>query len=39
MRQHLRAVFDDVEQIRSRSPELFSNSDSAPVRRSVAVWQ
>ena len=39
MRQHLRAVFDDVEQIRSRSPELFSHSDSAPVRRSVAVWQ
>jgi DNA-binding GntR family transcriptional regulator len=39
MRQHLRAVFDDIEQIRSRSPELFTTSDSAPVRRSVAVWE
>ena len=39
MRQHLRAVFDDIEQIRSRSPELFATSDSAPVRRSVAVWE
>ncbi len=39
MRQHLRAVFDDIEQIRSRSPELFASSDSAPVRRSVAIWE
>lgn len=39
MRQHLRAVFDDIEQIRSRSPELFATTDSAPVRRSVAVWE
>jgi hypothetical protein len=39
MRQHLRAVFDDIEQIRSRSPELFASSDTAPVRRSVAVWE
>jgi DNA-binding GntR family transcriptional regulator len=39
MRQHLRAVFDDIEEIRRRSPELFSSSDSVPVRRSVAVWQ
>ncbi len=39
MRQHLRAVFDDIERIQARSPELFANSDSTPVRRSVAVWQ
>jgi DNA-binding GntR family transcriptional regulator len=40
MRAHLRAVFDDVERIRARSPELFSsNSTSAPTRRSIAVWE
>jgi len=39
MRQHLRAVFDDIERIHNRSPELFASSDSTPVRRSVAVWQ
>jgi DNA-binding GntR family transcriptional regulator len=39
MRQHLRAVFDDIERIQARSPELFASSDSTPVRRSVAVWQ
>ncbi|GAA0517243.1 GntR family transcriptional regulator [Saccharopolyspora thermophila] len=40
LRAHLRAVFDDIEQIRERSPELFaSNSGSVPVRRSIAVWQ
>ncbi len=38
LRQHLRAVFDDIERIRTRSPELFATSDSTPVRRSVAVW-
>ena len=39
MREHLRAVFDDIERIQARSPELFATSDSTPVRRSVAVWQ
>ena len=39
LRSHLRAVFDDIEQVRARSPELFaSDADSVPVRRSVAVW-
>jgi DNA-binding GntR family transcriptional regulator len=40
MRAHLRAVFDDVERIRQRSPELFArNADSVPVRRNVVVWE
>jgi DNA-binding GntR family transcriptional regulator len=40
MRAHLRAVFDDVERIRERSPELFASDPvSAPVRRSVVVWE
>jgi DNA-binding GntR family transcriptional regulator len=40
MRAHLRAVFDDVEQIRRRSPELFaSDPGSVPVRRNVVVWE
>ena len=34
-----RAVFEDIEQIRARSPELFSDSQSVPVRRNVVVWQ
>ncbi len=39
LRSHLRAVFDDIEQVRERSPELFaSDAGSVPVRRSVAVW-
>jgi DNA-binding GntR family transcriptional regulator len=40
MRAHLRAVFDDVERIRERTPELFaSNPASMPVRRNVVVWE
>ncbi|TLS40467.1 GntR family transcriptional regulator [Streptomyces montanus] len=40
MRTHLRAVFDDVERIRARSPELFAtNSQTVPVRRNVVVWE
>ena len=40
MRTHLRAVFDDVEKIRQRSPELFAAADgSMPVRRNVVVWE
>lgn len=40
MRKHLRAVFEDVERIRARSPELFSaDPDSVPTRRSVVVWE
>lgn len=40
MRKHLRTVFEDVERIRARSPELFaSNSESVPTRRNVVVWE
>lgn len=40
MRTHLRAVFDDVEAIRERSPELFASASGAvPVRRNVVVWE
>lgn len=40
MRRHLRAVFEDIERIRARSPELFaSNSEAVPVRRNVVVWE
>ncbi|MEV7422092.1 MULTISPECIES: GntR family transcriptional regulator [unclassified Streptomyces] len=40
MRAHLRAVFDDVERIRARSPELFaSDSGTVPVRRNIVVWE
>ncbi|MGW2258932.1 GntR family transcriptional regulator [Streptomyces sp. NPDC001780] len=40
MRTHLRAVFDDVERIRARSPELFAtDSGTVPVRRNVVVWE
>jgi DNA-binding GntR family transcriptional regulator len=40
MRKHLRAVFEDVERIRARSPELFATgSGSVPVRRNVVVWE
>ncbi len=39
MRAHLRRVFDDIQAVRERSPELFaSNAESVPTRRSVAVW-
>ena len=40
LRNHLRKVFTDIEKIRARSPELFSDgTDSRPTRRVVAVWQ
>ncbi|MEW1718304.1 GntR family transcriptional regulator [Streptomyces sp. NPDC093109] len=40
MRTHLRAVFDDVERIRQRSPELFATDTGAvPVRRNIVVWE
>ncbi len=40
MRSHLRAVFEDVERIRHRSPELFATDDgSTPVRRNVVEWR
>ncbi|WP_219413056.1 GntR family transcriptional regulator [Pseudonocardia nigra] len=40
MRKHLRAVFEDIEQVRLRSPELFAaNTGAAPVRRNVVVWE
>ncbi len=39
MREHLRAVFADIERLRRRSPELFSsNTATVPTRRSIAVW-
>jgi len=38
LRAHLRAVFDDIERVRRRSPELFAPSTGRPTRRSVAVW-
>jgi DNA-binding GntR family transcriptional regulator len=38
LRKHLRAVFEDVEQIRQASPELFATNDTRPTRRSVASW-
>ncbi|QZN85376.1 GntR family transcriptional regulator [Cellulomonas sp. C5510] len=39
LRSHLRAVFDDIERVRERSPELFAPSAGRPTRRSVAVWE
>ncbi|MGI5350711.1 GntR family transcriptional regulator [Streptomyces sp. CA-250714] len=40
MRTHLRAVFSDIERIRTHSPHLFATDPtSVPVRRSVAVWE
>ncbi|MBI9113880.1 GntR family transcriptional regulator [Sanguibacter suaedae] len=39
VRDHLRAVFADIESVQRHSPELFaSNTGTAPRRRSVAVW-
>ncbi|MCP2266564.1 GntR family transcriptional regulator [Promicromonospora thailandica] len=38
LRAHLRAVFDDIERTRRRSPELFAADDGpVPARRGVAV--
>jgi GntR family transcriptional regulator, rspAB operon transcriptional repressor len=40
MRDHLRAVFNDIERIRAQAPELFaSDPATVPVRRSVVVWE
>lgn len=39
MRAHLRAVFDDIERLRARSPELFAPSVGQPTRRNIAVWE
>ncbi|HEY0188174.1 MAG TPA: GntR family transcriptional regulator [Cellulomonas sp.] len=39
LRAHLRAVLDDIERVRERSPELFAPSTGRPTRRSVAVWE
>ena len=39
LRHHLRTVFQDVQRIRRRFPELFAaNPGAIPVRRSIAVW-
>ncbi|MBC9728201.1 GntR family transcriptional regulator [Streptomyces sp. TRM68367] len=40
MRDHLRAVFSDIERIRAHSPELFATGPSTvPVRRNVVIWE
>jgi GntR family transcriptional regulator, rspAB operon transcriptional repressor len=41
LREHLRAVFGDIERIRERSPELFVSGESGvrPARRIVTVWR
>ncbi|MEW2017665.1 GntR family transcriptional regulator [Rhodococcus sp. NPDC076796] len=39
MREHLRAVFADVEYIKSKSPHLFSNSNERPTRKVVSSWE
>jgi DNA-binding GntR family transcriptional regulator len=39
MRAHLRAVFDDIERLRERSPELFAPTVGLPTRRNIAVWE
>jgi DNA-binding GntR family transcriptional regulator len=36
LRQHLRMVFEDIEQIRAKHPDLFSTGESRPTRRMVA---
>ncbi|MDZ5076606.1 GntR family transcriptional regulator [Nesterenkonia sp. HG001] len=37
---HLRVVFDDIETIRAKSPELFvGDSTARPVRRPAYVWE
>ncbi|QTE31591.1 GntR family transcriptional regulator [Pengzhenrongella sicca] len=38
LRAHLRTVFDDIERVRARSPELFAINSGIPKRKSVAVW-
>jgi DNA-binding GntR family transcriptional regulator len=40
LREHLRAVFDDVQRIREATPELFTDGDSEerPRRRVVPEW-
>jgi GntR family transcriptional regulator, rspAB operon transcriptional repressor len=39
MRAHLRAVFEDIERARLRSPDLFAyDAGTTPTRRTVAVW-
>ncbi|WP_263119682.1 GntR family transcriptional regulator [Cellulomonas fimi] len=39
LRDHLRAVFADIEAVRRSRPELFATGDpGVPVRRTVAVW-
>ncbi|GGG28642.1 hypothetical protein GCM10007304_48130 [Rhodococcoides trifolii] len=39
MRTHLRAVFDDVERIKAKSPQLFSNGSERPTRKVVSSWE
>jgi len=36
LREHLRMVFEDIERIRSKHPELFSTGEAKPSRRMVA---
>jgi GntR family transcriptional regulator, rspAB operon transcriptional repressor len=39
LRAHLRMVFEDIEEVRRRSPELFAASVGIPVRRNIARWE
>ncbi|MEV0055267.1 GntR family transcriptional regulator [Saccharopolyspora shandongensis] len=39
MRTHLRTVFEDIETIRTQSPEFFASPDDRPVRRIVTDWR
>ncbi|WP_407341966.1 GntR family transcriptional regulator [Pengzhenrongella phosphoraccumulans] len=38
MRKHLREVFEDIERVRERSPELFATNMGTPTRKSIAIW-
>jgi GntR family transcriptional regulator, rspAB operon transcriptional repressor len=40
MRTHLRAVFTDIEDLRTRKPHLFAtNAEATPVRKTITTWQ
>lgn len=40
MRTHLRAVFTDIEDLRTRKPHLFAtNTEATPVRKTITTWQ
>ncbi|MEB3367266.1 GntR family transcriptional regulator [Saccharopolyspora mangrovi] len=39
MRTHLRAVFTDIEDLRTRKPHLFATTEATPVRRTITTWR